>query len=156
MYPKRLSRWEKTKRYFNEILFGPDVRSFNEEDFFQILVKLGFPQVKTNFEIEKNLRLDFYYPDKKLCFEIDGEYHYLDGGDDNFRDAYLFDRYGVTTIRFTSKQLKKHPDLIANLVHGALRRDDIFFLTFRSIITNILNIEEVTDYASTVRPRRKN
>lgn len=52
--------------------------------------------------------LDFYCASSKLCIEIDGDSHELKGTYDMLRDDYLFEKYGIVTLRFTDRQVQKN------------------------------------------------
>jgi hypothetical protein len=47
----------------------------------------------------KYFKLDFFYPELKLCIEIDSSYHYAKSKYDLARDSYLSSVYGIKTIR---------------------------------------------------------
>ncbi len=61
-----------------------------------------------------NYILDFYCAKLKLCIEIDGESHDTKQEQDEIRDQYLREHYGIKTIRYTNSQVEKNLQWVAD------------------------------------------
>lgn len=62
------------------------------------------------------LSADFYFPDYKMVFELDSEYH--KAGIDKARDRMLFLQYGIKThrfFRFDKNKVKQEPEVVRAL-----------------------------------------
>jgi len=61
---------------------------------------------RRQYGIERMI-VDFYCPQLKLAIELDAGYHddVLTDIDDVTRDKYLFDHYGITTLRFSNEDV---------------------------------------------------
>lgn len=60
--------------------------------------------------------LDFYIPVARLCIEIDGASHEFSAERDKARDILLTE-FGVLTVRFSSLEVGRDPDLVAQQIH---------------------------------------
>ena len=65
-----------------------------------------------------NYILDFYCPKLKFAIELDGDYHYHGGVGkaDYFREQYLKQRFGITTLRFENCIALQQPYVIINAI----------------------------------------
>jgi very-short-patch-repair endonuclease len=64
--------------------------------------------------------LDFYFPDDRLCVEVDGSQHLQQQAHDRRRDAYLRER-GISTLRITAKATLSRPDACVDLILEELK-----------------------------------
>lgn len=68
--------------------------------------------------------LDFYCVTARLAIELDGDTHYVDGGQDRdrIRDAFLR-KAGIKVLRFTNREIRENMDgvlqTIQNLIQGS-------------------------------------
>ena len=85
-----------------------------------------------------NYIVDFYCPFARLIIELDRSQHYEEEGmrKDKVRDQYLTG-LGFQVMRFMSNFLTGIPP--APFFKGG-EKDDLYFLTFTSYITNKLNV----------------
>ena len=65
--------------------------------------------------------LDFYCSKLNLAIEIDGASHNKKKDNDFERDKFLY-QIGITTIRFTNKQILNNPEYIKSILHPFLSK----------------------------------
>ena len=67
--------------------------------------------------------LDFYCPAARLCVELDGAGHSTPDGEfnDERRDTYLFEKYGIRTLRFENGMVFRQPENVVETIRQALR-----------------------------------
>ena len=72
---------------------------------------------RRQYSIDNHI-LDFYCPKLRLAIELDGEYHYHGNmlTADYERDAYLFEKYGIRTLRFENHIVFEQPYTIINAI----------------------------------------
>lgn len=49
--------------------------------------------------------VDFFFPEVGLAIEVDGKYHESSKQSDAARDRILSEKYGITTLRFTTNEI---------------------------------------------------
>lgn len=115
--PKHISLilcpFEKLSEEFREWIIETsfnlmDNQTEAEKSFEKILFNNGISFLKqVFFRIDKHTYfLDFYLPDYKIAFEIDGSVHKGAKKYDNIRDEY-FKMIGIKTIRIKNKDVEK-------------------------------------------------
>lgn len=88
-----------------------------EQRLCDALVDLGIPPVRQHPVWPYTL--DFYYPDEKLCVEVDGA-AYHDSDRDRRRDRTLRLDHGISTRRFTGKEVYRDAAWCARQVRWRL------------------------------------
>lgn len=90
---------------------GRNKKSYMEKSFEEWLIKHNvnnflpeepFPRL----DITKTYFADFYFPDKKLIIELDGTQHNQTIIQDQIRDNYITNTYGIRIIRITWYEYK--------------------------------------------------
>jgi very-short-patch-repair endonuclease len=66
---------------------------------------------------------DFYLPQAKVVFELDGESHRGKENKDKERDQWLLSTYGITTIRFTNSEVYSKTEEVISRFRTVLRLD---------------------------------
>ncbi len=82
--------------------------------------KIAGLQFRRQFSIG-NFILDFYCPLLKLAVELDGNYHDFVDVKDLERGQYLFENFGIKTIRFENKIVFQQPGAIVNSILNELQ-----------------------------------
>jgi len=61
--------------------------------------------------------VDFYIPSARLVIELDGDSHYIDGGQeyDKQRDSVL-ESYGLKVLRFTNKEVYTNINEVSDMI----------------------------------------
>ena len=72
---------------------------------------------RRQFNIEPYI-LDFYCPEYRICIELDGDGHYSADGyeHDQKRNTYLYEKYGITTLRYENKDVFQFPETICKQI----------------------------------------
>ena len=72
---------------------------------------------RRQFSIEPYI-LDFYCPEYRICIELDGDGHYSADGyeHDQKRNTYLYEKYGITTLRYENKDVFQFPETICKQI----------------------------------------
>ena len=72
---------------------------------------------RRQFNIEPYI-LDFYCPEYRICIELDGDGHYCADGyeHDQKRNTYLYEKYGITTLRYENKDVFQFPETICKQI----------------------------------------
>lgn len=93
------------------------------------LVAAGLPRpaLEVRFLDGARLRavLDGYYAEAKLALEVDDDETHgsRDAGErDRQRDRWLYQAYGITTVRTTPRELRRHPQKVVHDVMAAYQR----------------------------------
>ena len=87
--------------------------------------KIANLQFRRQYSIDRYI-LDFYCPALKLAIELDGDYHFngVVCERDYVRDKYLFENFGIRTIRFENKIVFEQPQSIINAILQSLEHSD--------------------------------
>lgn len=82
----------------------------------------------TLHSFDKSYILDFYLPDYKIAFEIDGESHRTNDGKtyDMVREQRLRDILGIKIIRFENEQIH-NPMMTIHMIQKALKGNPRYF-----------------------------
>lgn len=91
-------------------------RSGLEDRFLALVRAAGLPEPLVNVGIEtgeRRIEVDFHWPDRRLCVEIDGPGHKRPRTrhDDRVRDR-LLGGAGQTVLRFTDDEVEERPDQV--------------------------------------------
>ena len=113
---------ERLKKLKDRSCYGRGKKSYLEKSFEEWLTAhdINFEtEIRfSNLEENKNYFVDFYFPNLKLVIELDGTQHRKTVEQDQLRDAYLKQYYGLNVIRvtYTEYQRKSKLDLICQLL----------------------------------------
>jgi len=87
------------------------------EDFFM----LDFFQFEfKRQEIVHGWIADFFFPEANLVIEVDGKYHNSSKRADDERDRILYEKYGISTLRFTGKKIYTRPIEVLDTISNKL------------------------------------
>jgi very-short-patch-repair endonuclease len=69
---------------------------------------------------DRHIATDVYIKSALLAVEVDGSAHDTQGSYDAGRDRWLFEAYGVRTLRLTNGEVLGKPKLVMQKIHAAM------------------------------------
>ena len=93
-----------------------------EEAFLGLLDSAGLPRPLMNHPVGP-YELDCLWPRRRIAVELDGRASHGTRRafeDDRDRDSFLYAEHGISTLRFTHRQVNRSPGVVAHRVRRAL------------------------------------
>lgn len=101
----------------NDVELHPNLLSLGEVKMMEAFVRIGL-HPEQQYEIGR-YRADFFFPDVKLCVEVDGAQHAQRKVQDQRRDKHLQER-GIKTMRIPAKYISADVDACARGVERVI------------------------------------